>query len=333
MAQTELVGIMAAAAGRRAAERLDPPPVAVVRGELAAILAPAGPRTARASRRAVAEAMLARQRWLERLMAFGPLLPAATATPLDAVEAPGFLVANSARLGEALRAVGGLRQYQVTVAWDPAAALRRFAGEREFAGLPAGPFGRAHAAAAERLRQRLGQDFAAALARASADRLALPLDGAETLVNAAILADPDRLDELDRALEAIDAVWPEGLRVRLVGPLPPVSFAAVAVERPAPADLAAARGLLGVTAEGARALGRAFRARVAAAHPDRGAGDAADLGALAAARDRIAAVDRARQSLAAAGLAEAPVLLARIRRDGDAAAPPGGGAAALAEAG
>ncbi|MGF1444951.1 MAG: GvpL/GvpF family gas vesicle protein [Pikeienuella sp.] len=275
----------------------------------------------RAARRALDD-LLRRQRLLEHLLGYGDVLPVSPGEALTRGEARRFLQANSAQLCDWLVRCAGLVQFQLTIRWDQLEARQRF---------PGAP-GETFEQVAEGLRAR----FAARIRQASAAVSQLPVEGPEMLANLVLLVDREREDALDDALAALDAVWPQGLRIRLAGPLPPVCFFAVQVDRLTPHGLARDRKALGlgVGELPPRAIDRAFRLRAMALHPDRRCPSAvrpegADLAALTAARDRLR--DAARLAAASGGIA-APADFLNARLEGAfrqaAADAPGEGARA-----
>lgn len=266
----------------------------------------------RARRRAGA-ALVARQRVLECLLPFGPVLAVMPGDRLSPREAPAALRAHSGLLATAFAEMGGRVQYQVLIGWDPAAALCHWRTAPELAVLTVPATPHAIATAAEALRARLGHDFAARVARTADDAIALPLDGPGRLVNLACLLAPTALPTLEAALEAVDQVWPEGLAIRLIGPTPAHSFAALRIERPDPASEAAAAARLG-TEPGADAatVRSAFRRTARETHPDAGGDPAGDLACLRDAADLMTRLARAR----AAGGGARPLLLSLRREPG-----------------
>lgn len=266
-----------------------------------------------AARREAAAALVARQRVLERLLDHGDALPALPGAALPSAAATQALVANAPALTAALAALAGRVQHQVLIGWDPAAGLARWRDAPELAALGAAPRPGPVARAAEALRARIGGGFARRVAAAAEDAIALPLDGPERLVNLALLTGPGGLPALEAALEAVDAEWSEGLAIRLVGPTPPHSFAALAVAPPDAAAEARARAMLGLdegAALAAEAIRKAFRARARALHPDAG-GAGGDLAALATAEALLLRLAAARETLGRDG----PVTLISLRRE------------------
>jgi hypothetical protein len=263
------------------------------------------------ARRAVGAALVAHQRVLERLLEHGDVLPAAPGAPLAPEDAADALAVNARMLSAALDDVAGRVQHQVLVSWDPAVALRRFGDAPEIAALGRGAQAGEIAAAGEALRARLGAGFARRIAAAAEEAVALPLDGPERLVNLAVVTPRAAVPALEAALEAVDAEWPEGLSIRLIGPTPPFSVAALTVERVDAEAEAEARAALDLGPDdGPEAARAAFRARAFAVHPDHG-GDGAVFARLAVAERRLIRLAEARSALGRGGAVD----LMALRRE------------------
>ncbi len=255
--------------------------------------------------RTALESMVLAQRILEAAAGFGPLLPARPGSLIrDDVEACTLLCGQWRQLAESLRLYGNSTQYQVTITWDPMAAL---AARRDHPELAAAAAAGARGAAKEagQLISRFMSDertaFEAeavrALATVAKDVIALPVDQADMLANAAVLLAPGAEPDLERVLEALDSRLPGENRIRLIGPLPPVSFAAVSIERPSRDRVAAAQRLLGVgEATERHDLRRAYLDIARAHHPDTGAqaAGAPAVGAAAEAFRLLARIAEAR---------------------------------------
>ncbi|MGC2775951.1 MAG: GvpL/GvpF family gas vesicle protein [Bradyrhizobium sp.] len=243
--------------------------------------------------RAALRSMLSAQRILEAAAMYGPLLPARPGT-LIRNDAEAYMLLSSQRqyLAEGLRRHGKSRQFQITITWDPAAAL---AARRDHADVVAAAAVGANGAAggAALMIHRFMSDQRAtfeieatrALAAASEDMIALPVDEPDMLTNAVVLIAPGAEPELERTLEALDRSLRGRNLIRLIGPLPPVSFAAVSIERPSRDRISAARRLLGVgDASKTCDLRRAYLDVARAHHPDTGA-DAAGAPIVGAAAE------------------------------------------------
>ncbi len=280
---------------------------------------------------------------LEAILPHGPLLAASPGACLrDARDALGFIAANITSLRGALNAYGDKLQFQVSIAWDPVAALAEARRRDDFGAIrrlaerdDRKALGRAIQSAMEAERAARGDRYAGMLAAAALDLIRLPLESADAVLNAAVMVDRAGEARLDRALEAIDASWAQALTIKCVGPLPALSFASVALERPDPNAIAAACARLGVDASAEPTRVRdAYHAIMKRVHPDVTAladNDAAAVeppaidprGAIADYRFmmRISEAHAALRAFRPDAAQNAPVL-AVMRREGDAGSAP-----------
>lgn len=271
MKRAEPIAIMADEAAPAIADDLR-----VVRQDgLATILAPP-PRRSLRKRADVARAAALRMSRLERLMPRGALLPVVPGQVLTTEEARAALVANADLLRRQLHECGALRQFQVTL----------------------------QAAAGDPLRDEAARRLVAGLERVGRDIRLLPRTG-DLAANAVVLLGPDGIGGLDEVLSEIDALGPDRLCLRLIGPAPPVSFASILLKRVAPREIAAARRILALAdAPGAAEIRKARAARLRA-------GDGGRPEAVRAAAEILLA--------ATAGQAKGPLLLAHVWSEGRAA--------------
>jgi Gas vesicle synthesis protein GvpL/GvpF len=230
--------------------------------------------------RAALKSMVRAQRILEAAAAFGPLLPARPGSLItDDAEARTLLCGQRQLLADGLQLHGHAIQFQVTITWNPIAAL---AARRDHPDLAAAAAAGARGAGEEAgqmiarfmsdQRARFEVEATRTLATVANDVIALPVDQADMLINAAVLLASGAEPELERGLEALDRSQPGENLIRLIGPLPPVSFAAVSIDRPNRDRVAAARRLLGVDeATEPQDLRRAYLELARAHHPDTGA--------------------------------------------------------------
>jgi gas vesicle protein GvpL/GvpF len=255
--------------------------------------------------RAAFKSLILAQRILEAAAVFGPLLPARPGMLIrDDAEACALLCGQRRLLAEGLHLHGNTTQFQVTITWNPIAAL---AARRDHADLAAAAAA-SERGAGEQAGQMIGRfmsdvraafevEAMRALAAVANEVIALPVDRADMLINAAVLLEPGTEPDLERTLEALDRRLPGENLIRLIGPLPPVSFAAISIDRPTRDRIAAARRLLGV-GEGAepRDLRRAYFDIARAHHPDTGAraAGAHTVGAAAEAFRLLARIEEAR---------------------------------------
>lgn len=197
------------------------------------------------TRRAVAQAALARQRVMEALLTAGPVLPVAPHTGLACSEVAPLLKAHATTFAAQVTAQAGSTQFQLVLHWDERRALQHFASAPELAALRGATVSSAELmAAVAKLSDRLHGMVLATLDSVVADMIALP-PPAGALANLALLVPPGAELALDTALERIDAHWPEGFRLQLIGPAPPISFALLHVERVSAAERTSVEDLLG----------------------------------------------------------------------------------------
>ena len=225
------------------------------------------------------EAILQFQRQLEAAQVAGPVIPAAFANPLlDDTEALRVLAVGHHRLSEALQVFDGVRQYQITVSWNPAIAVAHQAAQPAFQAAMAAATGDAAARGAafrnlmEATRSELGAAAVTRLRGASLRLAQEPLGSENMITNAVVLVEKTREAAFDTALEDIDASFPD-LAIKQLGPLPPVSFASLVIERPRAQDIAKAKLVLKIDTLEADALKTAYRNAMKAAHPDMAGGD------------------------------------------------------------
>jgi hypothetical protein len=300
---------------------------AVEATELAALLfRPADPPWRWLRSRAALTSLLLAQRILEAAAAFGPLLPARPGTLIrDDAEAHALLCGRRRQLAESLHLHGNATQFQVTMTWSPIVAP---AARRDDADLRTCAGDQCTSDAAGSMMDRSTSEERAAfkveamraLAAVVKDVIALPIDRADMLTNAVVLLAPGAEPDLERALQALDSRLSGKILIRLIGPLPPVSFAAISIDRPSRDRIAAARHILGVGAEAEpRELRRAYLAFARAHHPDTGrAAGAQTVGAAAEAFRLLVRIAEARR-----GADQEDVLLVDVlRQDEHRSGPP-----------
>jgi hypothetical protein len=256
-------------------------------GSLSALVLPVPTvRFWQSRRRRELEGMVELQRVMEAVIATGPLLAAQPGTRLeDPAEAVSLLAPASVRLEEAFHAFGALRQFQVTVRWDPKAVLAALAERGVFAAPTTDrvEFGKAIRARLLEEKGRLSRFVRDRLAAAARDVVSMPVAEEDVVADAVVLVDAETA-ALDLELQRIDDVLPGASIVRCVGPLPAVSFAAIRIDRIDDEHVSGARRLLGVKDSAAcEDLRSAYVHAARATHPDTGAGVGTE--AFAAARE------------------------------------------------
>lgn len=159
-------------------------------------------------------------------MMLSPLLPARPDTPLTRDGAAAFLTANQPFLNQLLTRYAGMAQVQVTVSWQESGVLSRFGQEPELAPLldQATASAETFARAVHRMAVRIAAVIGADLATVATDIAPLTL-APDLLWSGVVLLPLRRLGDLNRVLDKVAAIWPDGLRIRQIGPDPITSFA------------------------------------------------------------------------------------------------------------
>ena len=226
------------------------------------------------TRKKALEGVLQFQRQLEAALVAGPIVPAAFANPLlDEIDALTVLAVGHQRFTEALQVFHTVRQYQITVSWNPATAIAHCAAHADFAAamrdVPADAMARGAAIRdfMETARSKLGLEMIARLKGAAVELAQEPLGSDTMITNAVVLVDMNREAAFDAALEQIDASFPD-LAIKQLGPLPPVSFASLVIERPKAQDIVKAKLTLAIDVLDQNTLKAAYRHAMKAAHPD-----------------------------------------------------------------
>src|SRR5205814_1979643 len=137
--------------------------------------------------RAALKSMIRAQRILEAAAVFGPLLPARPGTLIsDDAEACALLCGQRRQLAEGLHLHGDTTQFQVTITWNPIAALAARRDHADLAAAAAANERGAGEAAGHMIRQFMSDQRATfqveamrALAAVAKDVIALPVDQAD----------------------------------------------------------------------------------------------------------------------------------------------------------
>ena len=278
---------------------------AEARGGLCLVSGPAAPRGVvfghRARRGALLRHAARRQGWLEALMTAGPVLPLRPGTALDAAG----LATHAGLFNAWLDRLEDRVQLQLTVRWDREAARGQFATAHELVGIAQKP-------GLDRLAARLAAAMQAELDVLELDAIPLPIAEDDMLLNRVLLIAAGAEPALDAAVDRIDALWPEGLRLRLVGPSPAVSFALAGLRALPLGDLRAAAAVLGLPPPATGAELAALAAGIAPARR-RALAEGPHRDAVPAAAATLAAAAAAGFS---PGALPDPLLLPEVIRDG-----------------
>ncbi|MFA8442735.1 GvpL/GvpF family gas vesicle protein [Yoonia sp.] len=199
------------------------------------------------SRKTALQSAAQRQRWLEQCMAFSTVLPFQMNAMLDQADVPALIAANRPLFGTLANRFAGKVQFQVTINWAPQGVLEKFRNTPELSGLFAtnciSPDQLSHSV--DRLAKRLGRQILHSFEDVATEVLQLPITE-NMLANAVLLMEHDHLRELDQTLEAIDAIWTEGLHIKQIGPAPAASFATIAPRKITKRDIDSALQTLGL---------------------------------------------------------------------------------------
>lgn len=193
----------------------------------------------RLNRRRVLRDTARRMALLEDLARIATVVPALPGSRLPPHAVPVFVRANRPVLESAVSHLKGRSQYQVVIAWDPLRAAAELAPRLLPGALDPYPVDAMRAAFTARVD--------ALLHDVAVDEVALP-QTQDIVVNRVLLVEESRVQVLEDALEAIDAIWSEGLSIRLVGPSPAVSLYSLAIRWIGADDVARARAHLGAPA-------------------------------------------------------------------------------------
>lgn len=242
------------------------------------------------SRKAVLQAAAARQRVFEAVMPFGTVLPFRPDVVMSPAQVGSFVRVNRPLLDRLADRFADVVQYQITVSWTPQQVLNRFRDSAElepvFAAGHTSP--RILSDAVTVLATRLGDDMRVILGKAVQEIMMLPC-AEDMLLNAAVLVKASDVTPLDQAVEALDAIWTEGLQVKQIGPAPGTSFATLDARNVGPAEVKKARQLLGLASDPDDAAIAAARRRALIQRP-------ADAAAIKMAATTVSAVCRSGDS-------------------------------------
>ncbi|MBI2912297.1 MAG: GvpL/GvpF family gas vesicle protein [Chloroflexi bacterium] len=228
--------------------------------------------------------LMAHQEVIERVMKERPVLPVKFGTLVDGdADVHKLIDQNGKRLSDALEQLGETVQMEVAATWDLPFVLAEIGKEEELVRLRGSLTGRPAAAvleqrihagmrvkeALDRRREEYRQRLLESLRAVALDVQPNPLVADEMAINVAFLIDREREARFDEAVRELDRAFHERLRFRVIGPLPPYSFATVEVVRPCAEKLNEARRRLGLGASVSREeVKQAFRRLAAQTHPD-----------------------------------------------------------------
>jgi hypothetical protein len=222
--------------------------------------------------------LLANQGIVESVLAFSPLLPVGFGTVADDDRAVrDFLAEGRPLFEQAFSVLGDRIEINLAVRWDVHDVVREIAMEGSLASRLAAAVtdGERQEAGAElaRLvderRHRFSNQILDAVRPHATDLIAPYPRDPEQVADMALLLDRDVLDSLEHTLDQLDGSYGGKLSFRLVGPMPPYSFATVQVSFPRLPELDQARAVLGVDrSASADEIKTAYHRAVREVHPD-----------------------------------------------------------------
>lgn len=295
MSAREVIAFVGVSPGQAVASDID----AVRAGEYLAVLRScARPFQWAGGRKGIIKDAAARAAALEALMPIGTVLPVMPKTFVKTAHLPDVPTANAPFFERLKGRLDGRVQFQIKIDWNGDCPLTKLSDAR----------GLRSADTVDGLRIRLEERLSRALDDVVVEHQDLPL-GKSGLINRVCLIEGQKEQELDAAIEHVDALWTEGLRIRLVGPSPAVSFASIALARQGPAQIAKAKSVLGLGGAPSASEIRTARRKALVS----GAGKNASR--IRAAAEILEAVARTSPG------SSAPVYLARLWAEGQAEPP------------
>jgi hypothetical protein len=277
------------------------------------------------AKRDVLTEMLATQRLLEAAQKAGPLLAAAPgSSALGPDQAMALLAAHVRDIATALEDFGPLAQFQLSVRAEPTAFLQHLKAEgalAEAVRLGEGGDRRGMALSVQKAvlaaHGRLADTFMATIRTIARDVVMLPMADHDTILNCVVLIGREDERALDAAIEGLDKSVPDCLLIRYAGPLPAVSFAALAIEQPEKGAIAEARLALGLSKDAdPTQIRAAYHAAMRSFHGD--AADVANDAAASRASEAYRLLTRHAAALQHAAPGRPPLMVS-IRREGDVA--------------
>lgn len=212
------------------------------------------------SRRDALQQAAERQALFEAMMSVGTVLVAKPQQWLTLEQADVFLRANAEMLVKLAAKLRDKAQFQVSVTWDASKVLGHFREAPELSDLFEAPAASASliAGSVGRLRSRLSAQIRDLIDPVAPEVIALPKDDnmlCNLVVLIAAVAEPD----LDTCVAQIDAIWPDGLMIRQIGPAAAGSFALLDLDWIDTGGIAAAHAMLSLKVGGCAAEREAAR--------------------------------------------------------------------------
>lgn len=228
--------------------------------------------------------LMAHQAVIERVMIDCPILPVKFGALVEGNDEVRCLIGQGRRtFAEALARLDGKVEMEVAATWDLQRVLQEIGQQEEIMRLKAAMADRPAAEALEqgiragrivkesldRRREEYQQRMLESLRGMALDVQPNALVVEEMVMNVAFLIQREREEEFDKRVRELDQVFQDQINFRVIGPLPPYSFATVEPVRPNAVKIEEARRLLGLGVEITEAeVKQAYRRLAAATHPD-----------------------------------------------------------------
>jgi len=244
------------------------------------------------SKEEVVRCLLTHQMVVEHVMKGRTVLPVKFGTVLPTSdEVRSLLSQGHSQFVEALAWIQDKVEIEVAATWDTKQILQEISTEPEIFLASKAIAGRGQSTTQEQIglgrivkasidKHRSGyrEQMINFLASVAIDVQPNPLVSDEMVMNVAFLVDKSRQEEFDDCVKQLNDLFHNQINFRVIGPLPPYTFATVEVTRPSPEKIGGARELLhlGKTFSEPE-VRKAYRHLAAEIHPDYKAGDELEL--------------------------------------------------------
>jgi len=241
------------------------------------------------SKEEVVRGLLAHQVVVEHIMKKHTVLPVKFGTVLTTSdEVRDVLSQGRQQFVDALAWIGDKVEVEVAATWDTGQVLREISTEPEIVqarqAIVSKPeqqalverirLGQMVKASMDRRRDSHREQMISFLKPVAVDIQPNALVSDEMVMNVAFLVERANQEEFDSRVRQLNDLFQDQINFRIIGPLPPYSFATVEVTRPDPEKIEEARHLLGLGENISEAeVRRAYRHLAAETHPDRKPGD------------------------------------------------------------
>lgn len=236
------------------------------------------------SKEEVIRSLLVHQSVVEKVMEQNTVLPVRFGTLLaNDHEASRLLTQGRHRLLSALATFQNSVEIEVAATWDTTRVLQELANTEQIMGARAAMStmspgeavqyriraGQMLKEAMDHLRENYQEQILASLKPVALEAHTNVLLSDQMVMNVAFLMDKDRQPELDERVRLVDKLFEDKINFRVIGPLPPYTFATVEVTRPDWARVEGARQYLQLGDSISEPQIRlAYRRQAAAIHPD-----------------------------------------------------------------